>query len=109
MEETIANVGIIFAFILIGIAILAMVVFPLMYVIKHPKEARDTVIGIVALAALFLLSYIFASSGVLPSYEKYGVGPGESKLIGAGLVSFYILGVGAIATAVYVEVSNLFK
>lgn len=103
------DIGLYLAYLLIVAAALTAVVFPLLYVARHPKEGKDILIGVGALLALFVISYVLAGDSVLPKYANYGVGSGESKLIGAGLISFYILIAAAIVTAIYAEISNLFK
>jgi len=103
------DIGLYLAYLLIAVAALTALVFPLMYVARHPKEGKDILIGVGALLALFVVSYIIAGDTILPKYANYGVGSGESKLIGAGLISFYILIVAAIVTAIYAEISKLFK
>jgi hypothetical protein len=103
------DIGLYIAYLLIAVAALTAIIFPLMYVIKHPKEAKDVLIGFGAMVVIFLISYLIASDNVLPKWANYGVGPTEAKFISAGLISFYILIVIAIVTAIYAEVSKIFK
>ena len=103
------DIGLYLAYLLIAVATLTALIFPVLYVAKHPKEGKDILIGVGALVVLFVLSYVLAGGDVLPKYANYGVGASESKLISAGLISFYILIVAAIVTAIYAEISKLFK
>ena len=103
------DIGLYIAYLLIIIAIATALIFPLIYIIKHPKEARDVVIGLAGFAILFVISYILASDEVLARYANYGVGQTESKLISTGLIAFYILMFAVIVTTLYAEISKLFK
>ena len=103
------DIGLYLAYLLIIIAMVAAIVFPLIYVIKHPKEGKDILIGFGAMLAIFLISYLIASDNVLPGWTEYGVGPTEAKFISAGLIAFYILMIVAVVTALYAEISKLFK
>ncbi len=103
------DISLYIAYLLIIVAALSAIIFPLIYVIKHPKEAKDILIGFSVMLAIFLVSYLIASDNVLPRWTNYGVGPTEAKFISAGLISFYILVVIAIVTALYAEISKIFK
>ena len=109
MGDTIGNIGLYLTYLLMLVAVGSMVIFPLIYIIKNPKGAIQTLIGTAAIVILFGVCYAFSSAEVLPNYGKYGVGAGESKLIGAGLRTLYVLGIGGIIFAIYAEVSKLFK
>jgi hypothetical protein len=103
------DIGLFIAYFMIAVAALAAIIFPLIYVIKHPNEAKDILIGFSIMLGIFLISYLIASDNVLPRWVNYGVGPTEAKFISAGLISFYILVAIAIVTAIYAEISKLFK
>ncbi len=109
MAEGFANVGLVIVYILIAVAILAMIFFPIKHLIDDPKGAKYTLYGIGGIVLLFFLSYLLASSEVANWYERYGVGSTESKFIGAGLITLYILGMGAIALAIFSEISKITK
>jgi hypothetical protein len=103
------DIGLYLVYLLIAVAALSAIIFPLIYVIQHPKEAKDILIGFSAILVIFLVSYLIASDNVLPRWSNYGVGPTEAKFISAGLISFYILVAIAIVTAIYAEISKFFK
>ncbi len=59
--------------------------------------------------AILLITYLFSSSEVLPSYEKYGIDSGSAKRVGMGLIAFYFLSVCAILAVLYTEFSKVFS
>ena len=96
--------------VILGIAAaVAAVVFPVIRMAQDPKSAKGALIGIVALVAVFGLSYVLADSEVIPSFEKYISDEGTSKIIGASIISFYVLALGAIGAAIYAEISSMLK
>ena len=96
-------------YLLIAIATVLSVVFPVIFMIQNPKGIKKTLVGIGAMALLFLVAYLIASDEVLPKYEKYGVDPSISKQVGMGLIATYLFGLGAIGAIIYSAVSRIFK
>ena len=88
---------------------LAAIVFPIMQMAKNPKGAKSALIGVGALAVVFGISYALGGDEMKDGYLEFISGPGESKMVSAGLISFYILAVAAIVTTVYSGVSKMFK
>ncbi len=107
--DTMINIGMIVTYLLLGISILLAVVFPLIQTFGNPKAAKGALIGVGTLVGIFLLSYILSPATTGPLYEKFEIGPTLSKMIGAGLLSFYIfLGIAVLAI-IYTSVGNLFQ
>ncbi len=96
-------------YLLIAIATVLAVVFPVIFMIQNPKGVKKTLVGIGAMVLLFLIAYLIASDEVLPKYEKYGVDPSTSKQVGMGLIATYLFGFGAIGAIIYSAVSRFFK
>jgi hypothetical protein len=46
---------------------------------------------------------------VLPKYEQLGISAGQSKMIGAGLILLYTMGVATLVLAVYSEFRKIFN
>lgn len=59
--------------------------------------------------AILLITYLFSSSEVLPSYEKYQINSGAAKRVGMGLNAFYFLAIGAVVAVLYTEFGKAFK
>lgn len=96
-------------YLLIVIAAVLAVVFPVIFMIRNPKGLKKALVGIGAMALVFLIAYLIASDEVLPKYEKYGIDPSIAKRVGMGLIATYLLGLGAILAIVYSAVSRFFK
>jgi hypothetical protein len=109
MGDFMANYGIVLTYILLAIAALAALVFPIKHMIEHPKKAKQVLVGLGVLIAVYILSNLLASNEVTEHYAKFGVTENVSKQVGTGLIAFYILAVGAVASAVYAEVAKKLK
>jgi hypothetical protein len=59
--------------------------------------------------AILLITYLFSSSEVLHSYEKYEITASTVKKVGMGLTAFYVLAIGAIGAVLYAELSKVFS
>jgi uncharacterized membrane protein len=104
------NYILIWAAILGAIAGISALLFQLVNMIKHPKKAKGSLIGILILIVLVLLGYAFASSIPL-DFTKPNPNnvPETLKQVGTGLITMYILlGLG-ILSIVYTEVSKAIK
>lgn len=84
--------------------------FPIFGFFTDVKKGMYVLIAILVLLALFGLSYIFSSNEIVGEvYEKNEITPGLSKLIGAGLLTTYILAALAIIAVAVSSVTSLFK
>lgn len=101
--------GLYVMYILTVVAVLCATAFPLIYMIKNFQEAKKTLLGVAVLVGIFLLSFAIASGEVLPAWEKFNISTTESKLIGGGLISLYIMIAISIVMLVYSEVTDLIK
>ncbi|MCF8277831.1 MAG: hypothetical protein K9J17_13945 [Flavobacteriales bacterium] len=106
MADFMTNYGIIICYILLAVAVLAAVIFPIIQLAKNPKGAKGALIGIGALVVVLGVSYAL-SSDVNPS--KIEITAEGAKQVDTGLFAFYILAAVAIVSLVYAEVSKLFK
>lgn len=89
------------------IATVAAAGFGIKMFIEKAKESKSTLYGVLGFVALILLSYLFASSDVLPDWKD--VTESVSRTVGAGLWLLYFLLFGAIGSIVYVEVRKILK
>jgi hypothetical protein len=101
---------ILWCYILLGVATVAAVVFPLITMAKNPKNAKNALIGVGGLIIVFGLGYVLSGSEeIFDANAKVLADGATSKLSEAGLIAFYILGAGAIGTIIFSEVSKMFK
>jgi hypothetical protein len=103
------DVGLYIFYVLFFIAIGSAIIFPLLYVIQHPKGLVKSLAGIVGLVAVFIVAYLISGNEVTLKYTQYGVGAGSSKMIGAGLIVFYVALFSAIIGVIYSEISKALK
>jgi hypothetical protein len=109
MSDLTINILLYLTYALIGIATVAAIVFPILAVAGDARKAKKTLVGIGSVAVVFVLSYAISDGTVLDSYLKYNVTEGVSKMVGAVLIMTYILGIGAIVSAIAGEVLKAIK
>ncbi len=95
-------------YILLFISAAAAIIFPVIIMAQNPKNAKTALLGVGVLVVVFGVSYAIAGSEVLPAYKDI-VTESSSKMVGAGLIAFYQLRLGAIGVAVFSEISKMFK
>ena len=92
------------AYILLGIATVAALVLPLVYMIKNPHMLKKTALFVGLLAGVLIIAYLLASSSPLPAdvLAKTDVRPtpGDLKLTDTALISMYIL-LGAAVLSIF--------
>jgi hypothetical protein len=109
MGDILINIGIVVTYILIGIAIVLLVVFPLYYLVTNFNKAKGGLIGVAGIAVMFLLAYLVSPADQGAFYEKFQIGPSGSKMIGAGLLGVYICFGGILVSLLYFEAAKWFK
>ena len=65
--------------------------------------------GVGVLVVLFGVAYVLSSSAVTNSWVARGITEGVSKMVGAGLIMFYMVMTIAVLGLIYSEVSKAFK
>lgn len=98
-----------YCYILLAIAAIVAIAFPLVGIVTNPKGAKGALIGIAALIIIILISYAVAGDEILPRYEAFISSPSESKWVSAGLISFYILGGLAILATIFSSINRVIK
>lgn len=111
MSDFLINASLWLTYLMIAGAAIAAIAFPVMYLAKHPEQAKDALKGIGGLVALVIISYLLASGEVMefPGSEKFGMTEASTKRVGMGLVTFYLLGFGAVGAVLYAELGKVFK
>lgn len=110
MDQFVSTYGLYAAYILIGIALLAAIVLPLVQSFSNPRALLGALVGVVAIAVLFFIGYSIAGSEVLPVYVRNNVSSEvTSKMIGGALITMYILILLAIVSIVVTEISKIFN
>lgn len=110
MSETLISIGLYVAYIAFFVAILALLFFPVYNLLTgNFGKARGTLLGVGALVLVLVIAYLVSPAEQGEFYTKMGVGPVQSKVIGAGLLSTYIVFIGLIVITLYTVVSKWFK
>lgn len=106
MADFMTNYGIIICYILLAVATVAAVVFPIIQFAQNPKNAKGALIGVGALIVVIAIAYVLASDNNPSNME---ISASAAKQVGTGLYAFYFLSAVAIVAVVYSEVAKLFK
>ena len=110
-EPTITNTILNWTYILFAIAAVAAILFPVVYMVMHPQNAKKAGIAIIGLAIVVFVAYSLASDQLLTLIDYTGTdnNPQTLKLADTGLISMYILLGVAVLSIIYVEIAKLFK
>jgi hypothetical protein len=106
MVDFMTNYGILITYVLLAVAVVAAIGFPLLQLIKNPKGAKGALMGLGLLVVVLGISYAL-SSDYNPSDIE--ISPEGAKQVDTGLFAFYILSVVAVGATIYAEVSKMFK
>ncbi|MBI1316211.1 hypothetical protein GC167_05045 [bacterium] len=98
------------AYVVLIVAVLAVVLVSVMQIVGNPKAARNSLIGLGVLGVLLLISYLTASGADYVQYPAdKNVTEQMSKLSGMGLNAMFLSLGAAVASIVYSEVTRFFK
>lgn len=103
------DLGFYIFYVLLAIAIASAVIFPLINSFKSPGTLVVTGIGVAVMLVLFGVSYGLSDSALSRNAIAFGLSETGVKMIGAGLIMFYIVLVLAILALIYSEISKAFK
>lgn len=103
------DIGLYLVYTVLIVAVAAAIVLPLLNALKHPKTLIGSLMGIGALVVLFVICYAISDSSVSPTARALGIDESSSKLIGAGLYTFYAVFIVSIVGMVYSEVNKALK
>jgi len=107
LVESLVSPGLIIGYIFFGVAVAASIGMPLVNAIKNPAGLVKVLIGVVGLIVLFAVSYGISGSDVSAKAVSYGVDASSSRLIGAGMIMFYIILVSSMVLAIYSLVKDI--
>lgn len=99
------------AYIFFGIATIAAIGFPIVYLIMNPKGAKNVIIGLVFIGIIVLISYFLSSDQVMhiTGYSGADNVPSTLKTVGTGLYTTYILFFLSILAILSSEIYSAFK
>ena len=105
------NVMLIYTYIILAVALLIAIVFPVVNIVSNPKGAMRSLIGLVAMIVIFLVSYLLASDTPIPNPAANGYfdDPVTLKLTDVGLYSGYAILVIAFIVILWGEIRSAIK
>jgi len=89
-----------------GIILLGFVIYQL---IKNFKQAKGGIIGVGVLVGLFIITYFLSFPQHSLIEQKFEVSDNISRVIGAGLLSTYIMIAGVILAILWTVLASRFK
>jgi hypothetical protein len=107
--DTWINIGLFLTYILLAIAFLSLIGFPLLYTFQNFKNAKKGLIGALVVFVLIFLIYIISPADQGVFYENAKIGPSQSKMIGTGLLTTYLLFAGAVIYLAFAEIKKWFE
>jgi hypothetical protein len=103
------DIGLYTLYVLLFIAVAAAIIFPLINSIANPSGIVRTGIVVGIVVVLFGISYALSSSDLPRSAVAAGLSESSVKLIGAGLIMFYIVLALSVLALIYSEISKALK
>jgi len=94
-------------YIALGLAVVLSILMPLLHAIKHPAGLVKSLIGVGGLVLLFVVAYSLSGSEVTTKAAALGENAASSKMIGAGMIMFYIILLVASIMAIYSLVRDI--
>ncbi len=109
MSEQFVGILLDIGYILIGLAAVGSVVFPLVQIVGDTKKLLRMLVSLGVLGVIFLVCFVIADGTVTPEYIELGINESTSRIVGALLnMVFALLGLSVLAI-LYSEVSKSIK
>jgi multisubunit Na+/H+ antiporter MnhB subunit len=98
-------------YIIFALTIFIVVVFVIKNLVTNTKSLKSTMIGIGVFLAILLISYGLSNGSDASIYKYDGLPPTEATthMVGAGLISFYILMAAAAASMLFFGIKKITK
>lgn len=106
-EPLITDNFLILAYIYFGIAAVLALIFPVIYIVTHPKKVKNVLLGILVFAIIIVIGYLLGSDKQLASNPDVSVT--TMKLVDSGLKAAYIFLGLAFIGVIYSEISGIFR
>ncbi|HRJ28201.1 MAG TPA: hypothetical protein PLV21_15860 [Cyclobacteriaceae bacterium] len=103
------DAGLYTSYALLAVAVISAIVLPLINVLQSPGDLKKALFSIIGIVVLFGISYALAGSEVSADQAAKGVTANVSKLVGAGLIMFYLTSAIAVLGLIYSEINKAIK
>lgn len=109
--NTLVNIGMYVTYALFFVALAALLFFAVTQFIDNIRRSKTTLYAFIALIVVYAISYLCSSpTDVGEAFlEKTETTMAASKLIGSGMLMFYILFFGTVVTLLGTEIAKIFK
>ncbi|EMR00903.1 hypothetical protein [Cesiribacter andamanensis] len=107
MDSTLLDIILYLGYFLVIFALAAAVILPLIKSLDNPKGLLKVAAGIVLLLVIFGIAYALSSGDMAARYPD--LTENGSKMIGAAIVTMYILIITAVLSIAVTEVSKFFR
>jgi hypothetical protein len=97
-----------FTYLLFGLGLIVALFGAVVGILSKPSSLKGSLIGIAAILAVFIISYVMADGEIIKGYPETTTDI-SSKWSGTGLYMFYILFVGAVGSIVVTSIMGLIK
>ena len=98
------------AYVIFVLVLVSVVFFVIKNLITNAKSIKNTLVGIGAFIAILIVSFVVSGGDPTKYYDNNVlVSDGTSQLVGAGLVTFYILVVVSLAAMAWSGINKIKK
>ena len=95
-------------YIVFGIALFFVLLFVIKNLFTNTASLKNTLMGVGAFILVLLIAYfVSGGDGNVYKYNGEAVTAGESQMVGAGLIAFYILIIAAALSMVFAGVKKM--
>jgi hypothetical protein len=98
------DVGLFLSYALIGVCALAAVGMPLVKAFGDPQSLKKMGMGVGAVVVVFVISLLIADGSASENASATA-----SKMVGAGLITMYIMAILAIGGIVFTEIQKMLE
>jgi hypothetical protein len=105
--KSLVSPGLIVCYVFFGVAVLTSIAMPIINAIKNPAGLLKALIGVVGLVVLFGVSYALSGSEVSMKAAAVGVDASGSRMIGAGMIMFYIILLASVILVIYSLIKDI--
>ena len=113
LNTGIFNLGLGAAIFLVILCAVAIILFGVFFIVKHPKSSIRNIIPFLALFLVFIIAYAMATpaeGGAMATLaERFSLTDNQEKIISGGLTTALILFAGAGLAFAVSEIRNFFK
>lgn len=108
-EAKTLNAAVIFTYIIFLLAIGLTLFFAIIQIAKNIKTSYKAILAILAIALVLVIGYFISSPDLSRSAIAENLTPNNVKWIGAGMITCYVVFIGAVASIIISSLMSKFK